>query len=168
MKEIKKTRTIEEVVGYEAIDGTVFTNREECEKYEKLTAEEAIKNNFRKLIIGMEEEYKFCNPEGKMSFLGAGCGEGFGFALVKIQNENDFNVCNAYCKLVSPSTPYQFTKDMIGKEILVNVTDDYYSYNRENNTWRLNDCYVYGTIERQIEIYTERLMSIKDNKIREV
>lgn len=35
MKEIKRTRTIEEVTGYEAEDGAWFYSKEECEKYEQ-------------------------------------------------------------------------------------------------------------------------------------
>lgn len=35
MREVKRTRTIEEVTGYEATDGTYFTTKEECKKYEE-------------------------------------------------------------------------------------------------------------------------------------
>ena len=43
MKEIKEIRTIEEVVGYEAYDGTKFVDKTECEKYITRNLERGIK-----------------------------------------------------------------------------------------------------------------------------
>ena len=159
MKEIKEIRTIEEIVGYEAYDGTRFADKEECMKYEKLTAEKAIKDKFKKLIVGMIEELDFCDKGP--AYLGSGCGEGMGYALVQIKDEADLNICNAYRELIKYHGERTFTEDMIGKEVLVIVTDDYYYSNRESGDWELEECYIYGTIEEQIKIYTDRLNSIK-------
>jgi len=51
-KEIKK-ELIETQIQYEAIDGTVFQNVEECRKYET-TAECVLKEKFNKLIVNRE------------------------------------------------------------------------------------------------------------------
>jgi len=50
MKEIKQSRIIEEVTGYEAFDGTVFKNADECIKYEG-TAEGVIAKRFFSHVI---------------------------------------------------------------------------------------------------------------------
>lgn len=160
MKEIKETRTIVEVVGYEAYDGTRFVDKAECEKYEKLTAEEAIKENFVKLIVKMVEEDEDItrgNYIRSEEYIGAGVGEGNGYALVRIKDEDDVNICNAYKKLVKHNYGKQFTNDMIGKDIIVFVSDDYYGDNKETGKWTLEYCWVYGTVEEQIEIYSKRV-----------
>ena len=55
MKEIK-----EEVksynIKYEAIDGTIFYNKEECETYEK-SAKAVIRTKFKKLVLDESDEY---------------------------------------------------------------------------------------------------------------
>lgn len=162
MKEIKEIRTIEEVVGYEAFDGTRFVDKDECIKYEKLTAEDVIKRKFADLIVVIVEEDEaitrgnYCDVE----FVGSGCGEGNGLALVRIKDENDFNICNAYNKLMHPKIvhdEYGFTKDMIGKDVIVLVTNDYCGDNKETGNWELNFCMVYGTVEEQIRLYARRL-----------
>lgn len=159
MKEIKETRTIVEVVGYEAYDGTRFADKAECEKYEKLTAEEAIINNFEKLIVKIAEEEDITKAEHAdcEEFVGAGCGGGYGIALVRIKNEDDVNICNAYKKLVKPDYGKEFTNDMIGKEILVYIADEYYDDNKATGDWEYNTCWIYGTIEDQIALYTKRI-----------
>ena len=167
MREIKETRTIEEVVGYEAYDGTRFADKTECEKYEKLTAEEAIINHFKKLIVKIAEEEDITKAEhtGCEDFVGSGCGGGYGIALVRIKNEDDVNICNAYKKLVEPNSEKEFTNDMIGKEILVYVTDEYYNHNQETGDWEYNICWIYETIEYQIALYTKRIReAFKENK----
>lgn len=158
MREIKETRMIEEVVGYEAYDGTRFTSKEECRKYEDLTAKDAIIKKFSNLIVAMAEEDEDitkANTCGAEDFVGSGVGEGCGLALVRIKDENDLYICNAYSEITSGKN--RFTEDMIGKEILVCVTDNYYGKNKITGNWNFNNCYVYGTIEDQIALYTKRL-----------
>lgn len=156
MKEIKEIRTIEEVVGYEAYDGTKFVDKTECEKYEKMTAEEAIENKFRNLTVAMFEEYDMTN-NGCDEYVGSGVNEGFGIALVKIKDENDFNICKAFKNLHYPTAKNTFTEDMIGKEILVLVTSDYFGENKESGKWTYDNCWVFGTVEDQIKKYEEKL-----------
>ena len=156
MREIIKTRTIEEVIGYEAFDGTTFADKAECEKYEKLTAEQAIENKFKNLTVAMFEEYEMTN-NGCDEYVGGGVNEGFGVALVKIKDENDFNICKAFQNLYYPTAKNSFTEDMIGKEVLVLVSSDYYVGNQESGEWTYDNCWVFGTIEDQIKKYEEKL-----------
>lgn len=59
MKEIK-----EEVksynIKYEAIDGTIFYNKEECEKYEQ-SAKVVLRAKFKKLVLAENTEYTLFN-----------------------------------------------------------------------------------------------------------
>lgn len=50
MKQIKVTET-NTVIKYQAIDGEIFSNKEECEKYET-TAKAVLQSKFKKLIVG--------------------------------------------------------------------------------------------------------------------
>lgn len=51
MKEIKTERTVTAYdISYEAIDGTIFTTKEECEKYDK-TAKAVLKMRFNRLLV---------------------------------------------------------------------------------------------------------------------
>ena len=80
MKEIKKeeTRTYYE---YEAMDGTVFSDKEECHKYEK-TAECAIMTKYKSLVLnsGHTEYY----------FFGVGNEDDY-VDLVKVKNSDDID-----------------------------------------------------------------------------
>ena len=54
MKEIKKERTTTQTYyEYEAMDGTIFSDKGECEKYEN-TAECAIMTKYRSLVLSSE------------------------------------------------------------------------------------------------------------------
>lgn len=158
MREIKETRMIEEVVGYEAYDGTRFTSKEECRKYEDLTAKDAIIRKFSNLIITMveeDEDITKANTYGAEEFVGSGVGEGYGLALIRIKDENDLNICNAYSNLFRNED--KFTEDMIGKEIIVGVTAYYCGDHKINGDWKFEYCTVWGTVEDQIALYTKRL-----------
>lgn len=160
MREINEMRTIMVVVGYEACDGTEFTNKEECEEYEKMLNGQIIISNFAKLVVKMVEEddgITKANTPDATDFVGSGVGSGYGLALVEIKNENDVSFCNAYKNLVNAKHGKPFTNDMIGKHIIVGVTYDYYGDNRENGDWKYETCWIYGTIEDQIALYAKRL-----------
>lgn len=116
MKELKRTKTIEEVTGYEATDGKVFNSKEECEKYEK-TAEMVIYNDFKRLIVGGKTicEYSF--------FENFGCGsEEYEYAIIDIKNADDLRVANMYGEIKGKG---QLTPDCIGKRLLVAIGDIY-------------------------------------------
>lgn len=112
MKELKKTVTQEVITGYQTDDGHVFASREEAEKYEK-TAEYAITSQFRELMVGD----KFAECEIYESF-GYGSDEYY-YCVIEIQNEKDLNTALMYQKLKSPKESRKFSRDMIGKRILV-------------------------------------------------
>ena len=57
MKEIKVTETVQ-ITKYTAVDNTVFTSKEECEKYEQ-TAHAVVKTKFLKLVVDEKTEWEF-------------------------------------------------------------------------------------------------------------
>ena len=119
MKEIKRERTIEEVCGYEANDGRIFSSKEECEKYEK-TARAVIFNAFKQLVV--DKIFPECNIwEG----YGYG-GEEFNMAIIDIKNEEDLRAANMYFEEFKFCD--QLNRDYIGKRILVNL-----GYNSEGD-----------------------------------
>lgn len=80
MKEIKIENTVY-TTQYEAIDGTRFTSKEECEKYDN-TARAILKEKFRKLVIdeGTEETFFICGSDENTAY------------AVKIASEEDADV----------------------------------------------------------------------------
>ena len=113
MKEIKRTKTIEEVVGYEAFDGKIFKTEEECKTYEK-SAYGILRKGLEDLIVG--ESFN-----ETMIFEDFGYGsEEYGLAVIEIKDEADLFKANHYyeyvnngCKLIG--------KEYIGKRVLVNL-----------------------------------------------
>ena len=77
MKEVKNERTVYDIV-YEAVDGTQFPGREQCELYEK-TARCTVYTRFEKLIVKKGNEY---------TIFGVGCEDSKVFA-VKIASTED-------------------------------------------------------------------------------
>lgn len=77
MKEIKIENTVY-TTQYEAIDGTRFTSKEECEKYDN-TARAILKEKFRKLVVeeGTEETFFICGSDENATY------------AVKIASEED-------------------------------------------------------------------------------
>lgn len=55
MKEVKTERSVYDI-HYEAIDGTIFYNKEECEKYDQ-TAEAVLRQRFNGMIVKEGTEY---------------------------------------------------------------------------------------------------------------
>lgn len=149
MKEIKNTRTIEEIVGYEAVDGTRFDSKEECEKYDK-TAKAVIVSEFKKRIVRDMEVSDF-TKYGEIPF--TECGEEWYVAHVKIKNQEDLKACNMFCQLVRGES--YFTDDMIGKDLLVSI-----GYGSRDGRRDYDICWVYGTVEDCVNQYLNALMSI--------
>ena len=77
MKEVQKKREVYDT-WYEAIDGTEFRTREECEKYEQ-TAHAVVRTKFLKLVVEERSEY---------DFFGVGCDDNTTYA-VKMNSQED-------------------------------------------------------------------------------
>ena len=145
MKEIKETKTIEEVTGYEAFDGQVFKEKEECEKYER-SAKGVLKKQFMGLVI---KEMEVCDITNYGDVPFTETGEDWYATLVKIKNAEDLKICNMYWELINPKAEAKFTNDMIGKIIIVSVGD---------GDW----CYPMGPIEDCVEKYRKMLMKLTE------
>lgn len=112
MKAITTTKTIEEIKGYEASDGTFFKDKAECEKYEG-TCKCVIMKEFKELVIGECTEF---------SILDAGSDES-GYYIVKINDSHDVEVVNKAIHFFYKNAKL-LTSDVIGKEVMVYVDYD--------------------------------------------
>lgn len=115
MKEIKVSKTIEEVTGYEAMDGTLFKTEEECKKYEE-SAEGVITAQFRQLVVGgvfvetcIWENYGYGNDDWEM-------------CVIDIKDVNDLEIANRYYKMYHCPL---IDKSYIGQRILVQLGCSY-------------------------------------------
>ncbi len=133
MKELKVTRTIEEVTGYEADDGRRFKTEEECRKYEN-SAKYAIYNQFIKL--GISEPFSECQIWENYGY----GSEEWSLIVVDIKDENDLKIANMFAEMQVPKTSFpddfRFNSSHIGKRILVGIGSEYDA-----------NCYIYGTFD---------------------
>ena len=143
MKEIKTTRTIEEVTAYEADDGTRFKTADECKKYEN-SAHYAIYNQF--LGLAISKPFPECTI-----FENFGYGsEEYNLVIVDIKDEKDLKIANMFAEMQVPKLhegdekKFRFDSSRIGQRILVAIGNEY----SEN-------CYVYGTQEELIEMFKQ-------------
>lgn len=126
MKELKRTRTIEEIYSYEAFDGKHFDSKEECEKYEK-TAEAVITKEFRSLMVD-GEEFSECYI---WEHYGYGSDE-YCMAILDIKTEKELEIANRYYEIVTKGTSKLIGTEYIGKRILVNTGSHYDRYVNAN------------------------------------
>ena len=113
MKEIKHTRMVEEIIGYQAEDGKNFRSKEECETYEE-TAKAVIFNEFKQLMINGEP----FSENNIWENFGYG-NEDFALAVIEIKDEHDLHIANMYSEAYKYG--YTFPKEMIGKRVLVSL-----------------------------------------------
>lgn len=141
MKVVEVEKTIKEVTGYTADDGTFFKDKEECEKYER-TANAVIRSRFHKLFVGD-------------SFLESDIYKGYGYedfnmAVIQLKNEDDVKAANMYINIIKGLNTNKkdgFTLDDVGKRILVGFNDVCGE-----------DClYTYGTQEELVEKFRKNI-----------
>ena len=141
--EVKKiTKTVEEVVGYVAYDGTEFKDRDECCKYEG-TAKAIIHKRFKELvvrdIVGID-----LADEGS-AYVCAGIDECWHYALVRIKDENDLKAAQMYKELEQKSAIRDFTTNDIGCDLIVGIGENY------------DYCWIYGTFEECIDNFRKAM-----------
>lgn len=115
MKELKRTVTTETVWGYEANDGTVFSSKEECEKYEQ-SARCVIRQHVKDILF----------REWQCDSLFHGFNYDDHIKVWFIKDENTLCVVNQYLHNVDPYARL-ITPDYIGLRVavVVNVDEDY-------------------------------------------
>lgn len=118
MREIKRTRTIEEITGYEANDGTYFTTEEECLKYER-SAEAAIREMFNNICVKHNGNASFAESE---IFENYGYGnEEYEYVIADIKTETELKIANMYCDIWAGSFGKKLKNDSIGKRVLIRI-----------------------------------------------
>lgn len=137
MKEITKERVVKEVVCYEANDGTRFSDRDECRKYEN-SALNVVKVRFKKLVIGITNE---------CCLMDTGCEDGDWY-IVEIKNRDDVNTIAMYGSLIGYHGDI-VTDDDIGKEVIIGTYGD-------DDIWRA------GTLDEIIDRIRKSYMKTKE------
>lgn len=160
MKELKRTREVTEIYGYESDDGTYFRTEEECKKYEE-TARYAIDKAFFDLCIRQDEDSSF---NGVM-FPECSIFENFGYGseewmlvVVEMKTLEDLKIVDMYRKehlghssIDNPKC--MLTKEYIGKRVLVGIGQHYEGYDA---------FYVYGTVDEVIEKFKNDILMYFD------
>lgn len=158
MKELKTTKTIEVTV-YEATDGTQFDNKDECLEYEK-TANKIIQQHFKELVINEIEGCQLTNWGN--DFMLACVDECWYYALIEIKDYQDLLAAQMYQQTCGGSNGKEFTRDMIGKKIVVGIGEGIYPRPTEGSECLYNECYIYGTIEEQIRKYKRAIKKLEE------
>ena len=134
MREIKRTKTIEEVTGYEAFDGERFKTKEECEKYEN-SAYAVIRKRLSSIAVSIDGGIHDTFAECEMfEHFGYGSEE-YEYMIVDIKNEDDLRIVNQYYEFVRKDarckdevvSGLQVPDRYIGKRVMICIG---FSYDR--------------------------------------
>ena len=131
MKEVKKERT-ESYTVYQAVDGTEFHEKSECEKYER-SAHGVLRARIAKLTTGMENAWSLMGGMEDHDIIG-----------VKMNTENDLKDIQQFLVLENSYYSYDKTKEIFdimekaynNNDILlfgINCDGDYYFINSRQN-----------------------------------
>lgn len=132
MREIKVTKTIEEVKGYEAFDGKIFSSEVECKKYES-SAYAVIRKQLNEIAIsvdgGIHNTFAECEIYENYGY----GSEEFEYMIVDIKNEEDLRVVNQYYEFIKAEDGLkedvvkrlEVPKEYIGKRVMINIGFDY-------------------------------------------
>lgn len=160
MEIIKVTKTVEEITGYKAFDGTEFKTKEECEKYEE-TASAVIKKRFMETCIKHIIEDSVVTGEGG-DFFEASVGDCYSSAIVRIENEEELKIALMYQELIgSHAKRRMFSANDFGKDLLCYIGECNHCVDG-TMVFEFDNCYIWGTIDECVEQYRHSLMKIFD------
>lgn len=143
------TKTIEEVNGYIAEDGTWFKEKEQCQKYEE---------SAKMVVFNMIKEKMIAKTNANhLLFEGS---EDTDIEIFKVDSLETMELLNRYIALYSYSMPKEnlIKEDAIGKNILL-----FWSYDHDC-------CWTYGSIVEMLEEIKKKYTKLvcPENKEREV
>lgn len=140
MKEIKQSRIIEEVTGYEAFDGTVFKTEDECIKYEG-TAEAVITKRFFSHVVKGDKYNSVVDPWVTTILHGY---EEDVDVLYDMKDDEAIKDFEMYAQLKEHCQKPQDIIEYKGKVVLVLISN----YDEER-------CFIEGTEEEILEDFTK-------------
>jgi len=112
MQKIVNTKTIEIEV-YQAYDGTIFKEEDECIKYEE-TARAVIEKAFRGIMVD-KEPFTECQIWENFGY----GSEEYEMAVIDIKDESDLEIANKYYAYHKANN--LIGKEYIGKRVLVSI-----------------------------------------------
>lgn len=128
MKELKTTKTITEVSGYEAYDGTVFRTANECVLYEE-SAYSVLRKRLSALAVSVDGSHHDTFSECEI-YTDFGCGsDEYEFMVVDIKNADDLKTVNQYYEYMRKASnvkrellPNDLIPDRyIGKRVMITI-----------------------------------------------
>lgn len=157
VNEVKRTKTIEEVVSTEYIaeDGEVFYNEEECKKYEE-SALFAVSKQLKRLTK---------RPVISQNDINDDCSDEYAVEIFDIQSEHDLEILRRYLYLkmkkndasendinscFHSANEYSFTKATSGHEVMI-----FWNY-CDNSFWVYGD----GSINGYCEFFRDRITKL--------
>lgn len=145
MKEITVTKTVVEVTGYEASDGTHFNTKEECMKYEQ-SAEAAVNKMFEDICVKPYGDNNARLSECAI-FESFGYGsEDYYYVIADIRSENELKIANMFSEMYCPKYGNKLNPNHIGKRVLIAIGNNY------DQTF-----YVRGTEEEMVEEFKKTM-----------
>lgn len=108
VKEVKETKEVVVRTDYIAEDGKIFTDREECQKYDN-TCQCVIMAEYKQLVKATISEYELYGDIGSVDFY---------YDIVEIENETDREIINKALKFAYSNTKI-VEQSEIGTTILV-------------------------------------------------
>ena len=104
MKKLTTTITREEIIGYEAFDGTRFHNEEECDKYEK-SAKAAAKRTAMQYLIREYGSWDLLNNDEDA------------LLVFDVRDMDAYKAVTHWAELASVPGRVKFTTDYIGSKV---------------------------------------------------
>lgn len=130
-------------VVYEAVDGTFFTSKEECRKYEE-SAEEVVRARYDKLLLGQATE---------MELYDIGC-EDTMYDIIRIESEEDLFNANMLAEFTELGS-MKIDPKYIGKTLIVY---------RGQPCYDENYFYPVGTIDEVLNRIRKNYNNVIENK----
>lgn len=160
MKEIKEEVIHKSyVTKYEALDGTVFDDSEECEKYEA-SAKATLLARYKELEVKMISEY---------NLFGVGSEEYY-VSVVKLRNESDVDLMTQLYFLFNPryeidSSPVEEARSIFRKAV---KTGDFLIINRGCEYDHFDSFWVFGLLTDKLNVIVKTcdpgsIIEIKDD-----
>lgn len=137
---------MKEKIFYEANDGSLFNTKEKCKEYENNSKEKIIEK-FKGLIVRQAEGIKI--TDSGEAFALAEISECWGYAVIVMHNEEDYEIARKYADLHNIAVPH-----ILNEELIISIGDIV-----DKNKYEYNWFYCYGTVKEQIEKYKNALMN---------
>ena len=143
---------MEKITMFKAADGSLFDTEEKCKEYEN-NSKKCIIDRFKKLIV-RKAEGTTLTKDGS-AFPLTSIGERWGYAVIVMRNENDYETVKQYAELVKANGRDRIEK-IFNEEIFVSIG------NINNGDYKYDWFYWHCTVNEAIQKYQKALMTFNE------